>query len=131
MQVFVSVLEAPPAAFLAQHTHLGEEAVFALECAMVEIPGRAAALLPTGVTSVDVRDVPRAGFAVVGDRTLKLLNVHVVDKGKPVAVRRDSARRRPRHATRIDAETLSGRPTHPFRPPMGGVPARRHAPSTA
>jgi hypothetical protein len=30
------------------------------------------------------RDVPHAGAKVVGDRPLKMLNVFIVDKGKPV-----------------------------------------------
>jgi hypothetical protein len=30
------------------------------------------------------RDVPHAGVKVVGDKSLKMLNVFIVDKGKPV-----------------------------------------------
>jgi hypothetical protein len=30
------------------------------------------------------RDVPHAGAKVVGDKPLKMLNVFIVDKGKPV-----------------------------------------------
>jgi hypothetical protein len=33
-----------------------------------------------------VREVPHAGWKVVGDKPLKLLTVHVVDKGKPLSV---------------------------------------------
>jgi hypothetical protein len=33
---------------------------------------------------INVRDVHHAGFKVVGDRILKLLTVHIVDKGKPL-----------------------------------------------
>ena len=32
----------------------------------------------------NLRDVTQAGFQVVGDTSLILLTVHVVDKGKPV-----------------------------------------------
>jgi hypothetical protein len=30
-----------------------------------------------------LRDVPHSGFKVGGDTSLKMLNVHIVDKGKP------------------------------------------------
>ena len=30
-----------------------------------------------------LRDVPHGGYKVVGDTTLKLLAVHIIDKGKP------------------------------------------------
>jgi len=33
---------------------------------------------------MNIRDVMHGGFKVVGDRTVKLLTVHVVDKGKPL-----------------------------------------------
>ena len=33
-----------------------------------------------GVTAINARDVPHSGFKVVGDKTPKLLVVHVVDK---------------------------------------------------
>ena len=39
-----------------------------------------------GTGGINVREVPHAGYKVVGDKPLKLLTVHVVDKGKPLAV---------------------------------------------
>jgi hypothetical protein len=42
--------------------------------------------------TINLRDVPHAGFKVVGDKPLKLLTVHVVDKGAPLYD--DFARRR-------------------------------------
>jgi hypothetical protein len=41
---------------------------------------------PAGQAGVNVRDVPHAGYKVVGDKPLKLLTVHIVDKGKPMTV---------------------------------------------
>ena len=38
-----------------------------------------------GTGSINVREVPHAGYKVTGDKTLKLLTVHVVDKGKPMS----------------------------------------------
>ena len=52
---------------------------------------------PAGQAGVNVRDVPHAGYKVVGDKTLKLLTVHIVDKGKPMTVPR--RRRRGAQAT--------------------------------
>ena len=34
----------------------------------------------------NIREVPHAGYKVVGDKPLKLLTVHIVDKGKPMTV---------------------------------------------
>jgi hypothetical protein len=33
---------------------------------------------------MNLRDIPHAGFKVVGNTPIKLLTVHVVDKGKPL-----------------------------------------------
>jgi hypothetical protein len=34
--------------------------------------------------NISVRDVPHGGVKVVGDKPLRLLTVHIVDKGKPL-----------------------------------------------
>ena len=38
----------------------------------------------TGSPILNLRDVPHAGFKIVGPEPLKLLTVHVVDKDKPL-----------------------------------------------
>lgn len=86
MEVILGILEAPPGATLSRHTHSGEEAFYVLEGAMTEIPGQAPAARVAGSGGINVRDVPHAGYKVVGDKTLKLLTVHIVDKGKPLSV---------------------------------------------
>jgi ChrR Cupin-like domain len=86
MEVIMTVLEAPPGAVLPKHFHYGEEAFYVLEGAMTEIPGQPAAPRAQGTGGINVREVPHAGYKVVGDKPLKLLTVHVVDKGKPLAV---------------------------------------------
>jgi hypothetical protein len=40
--------------------------------------------LKTGSGSINMRDVPHGGFKVVGDKPLKLVTVHIVDKGTPL-----------------------------------------------
>jgi quercetin dioxygenase-like cupin family protein len=82
MEIVVAVVDAQPGAFLPRHTHPGDEAVYILEGGMTEAP----AMLATGSSYINVRDVPHAGYKVVGDKALKILTVHIVDKGKPITV---------------------------------------------
>jgi hypothetical protein len=86
MEVIMTVLEAPPGAVLPKHFHYGEEAFYVLEGAMTEVPGQPVGPRIQGTGGINVREVPHAGYKVVGDKPLKLLTVHVVDKGKPLAV---------------------------------------------
>lgn len=86
MEIIVSVLEVPPGVNIAKHTHPGEEAVYVLEGATLQFPDGREASRPAGEAGVNVRDVPHAGYKVVGDKPLKLLTVHIVDKGKPMTV---------------------------------------------
>jgi hypothetical protein len=39
-----------------------------------------------GTANIKVRDVPHGAFTVTGDKTLRLLTVHIVDKGKPLYI---------------------------------------------
>ena len=40
--------------------------------------------LPTGAAQINLRDARHGGFKIVGNQSLKLFTVHVVDKGKPL-----------------------------------------------
>jgi len=82
MEVIASVIELKPGESSDLHVHHGVEAFHVLQGAMVQSPGKDPAMLPTGLTSMNLRDVPHAGFKVVGDTPLKLFTVHIVDKGK-------------------------------------------------
>jgi quercetin dioxygenase-like cupin family protein len=84
MDVVVSVVEVPPGEALARHIHPGEEVVYVLQGATLELPDGTQRPLPTGAAIINARDVPHAGFKVGGDTSLKMLNVHIVDKGKPM-----------------------------------------------
>ena len=84
MEIVVSISETKPGETLARHVHHGEEAFYVLEGASAELPDGKQISIPTGVAAINVREVPHAGFKIVGDKTLKLLTVHVVDKGKPL-----------------------------------------------
>jgi quercetin dioxygenase-like cupin family protein len=84
LDVIVTVVEVPPGETLGRHIHPGEEAVYVLEGATLGLPDGKEIPFPTGAATLNARDVPHAGFKVVGDKTLKMLTVHIVDKGKPV-----------------------------------------------
>lgn len=84
MEVIVSISEFPPGTEIPKHFHYGEEAFYVLEGAMTQSPGKEPQMRPTGASGINVREVPHAGYKVVGDKTLKLLTVHIVDKGKPL-----------------------------------------------
>jgi quercetin dioxygenase-like cupin family protein len=85
-EIIIAILEVPPGASIARHTHPGEEAVYVLEGATLQFPDGKEVTRPAGQAGVNVRDVPHAGYKVIGDKTLKLLTVHIVDKGKPMTV---------------------------------------------
>ena len=84
MEVITSRGEYKPGQGIPAHSHHGIETGYVIQGAMVQLPGKEPMMLPTGAPIWNLRDVPHAGFKVVGDTSLILLTVHVVDKGKPV-----------------------------------------------
>jgi quercetin dioxygenase-like cupin family protein len=83
-QVIASVAEYRPGDCLALHGHRGVEAAYVLQGASVQYAGKAPVTLSTGATVLNLRDVPHAGFKVVGGTSLKPFTVHIVDKGTPL-----------------------------------------------
>ena len=84
MEVVLSTAEYKPGETIARHIHHGEEAFYVLEGATVETTDGKQLELKTGSGSINMRDVPHGGFKVIGDKPLKLLTVHIVDKGAPL-----------------------------------------------
>jgi len=84
MEVVLSTAEYQPGDFVARHIHHGVEAFYVIQGAMIEFPDGKQGELKTGTGSLNLRDVPHAGFKVIGNIPLKLVTVHVVDKGKPL-----------------------------------------------
>jgi quercetin dioxygenase-like cupin family protein len=84
MEVILSTAEYKPGETIPRHIHHGEEAFYVLEGATVETADGKQIELKTGSGSINLRDVPHAGFKVVGDKSLKLVTVHIVDKGAPL-----------------------------------------------
>ncbi len=60
-----------------------EEAFYVIEGSVVQAPGGPPIAREPGSNGVHLRDVPHGGYKAVGDTTLKLLAVHIIDKGKP------------------------------------------------
>jgi quercetin dioxygenase-like cupin family protein len=84
MEVITSVSEIRKGETVPRHSHHGIETGYVLQGSMVQLPGQAPTMMQTGSSFLNLRDVPHAGFTVVGDQPLKLLTVHVVDKSKPL-----------------------------------------------
>jgi quercetin dioxygenase-like cupin family protein len=84
MEVIASVAEYKPGDSLGRHSHHGVEVAYIVQGASVQLPGKDPMALPTGATLLNLRDVKHAGIKVVGDSSLKLFTVHIVDRGKPL-----------------------------------------------
>jgi quercetin dioxygenase-like cupin family protein len=84
MEVITSISELKTGEELPRHIHHGIETGYVLQGSMVQYPGKAPAMMETGTAIMNLRDVPHAGFKVVGQQPLKLFTVHIVDKGKPL-----------------------------------------------
>ena len=84
-EIVMTETEVPVGATSPRHTHPGEEAFYVLQGSMTQVPGQAPSLRETGSGGITAREVPHAGYKVVGDRSLKIINVYIVDKGKPLS----------------------------------------------
>ncbi|MDO9314081.1 MAG: cupin domain-containing protein [Burkholderiaceae bacterium] len=84
MEVIVSTAEYQPGESIDLHLHHGPEAVYVIQGATVQAPGKEPSQIPTGASLLNQRGVKHAGFAVVGETSLKLFTVHIVDKGQPL-----------------------------------------------
>jgi quercetin dioxygenase-like cupin family protein len=84
MEVISSITEYKAGDEIPLHSHHGVETGYVLQGTMIQAPGKDPTMLPTGAPILNLRDVPHAGFKVVGPEGLKLFTVHIVDKGKPL-----------------------------------------------
>ena len=84
MEVIASIVEIKPGESSNLHIHHGVEAFHVLQGSQIQAPGQEPSMLPTGLTSLNLRDVKHGAFKVIGDKPLKLLTVHIVDKSKPL-----------------------------------------------
>lgn len=84
MEVINSVSEYNPGEEIGLHIHHGVESGYFIQGGTVQSPGKQPMVVPDGAPILNLRGVPHAGFKVVGDKTLKIFTVHIVDKGKPL-----------------------------------------------
>ena len=84
MEVIASIVELKPGESSNLHIHHGVEAFHVLQGASIQAPGKDPTTLATWFSSMNLRDVQHGGFKVVGDTSLKLFTVHIVDKSKPL-----------------------------------------------
>ena len=84
MEVIASIVEIKPGESSNLHFHHGVEAFHVLQGAAIQAPGQEPSSLPTGLTSLNLRDIKHGAFKVLGDTPLKLVTVHIVDKDKPL-----------------------------------------------
>ena len=84
MEVITSINEIKPGEASALHVHHGEESFYVVEGGTIELKDGKQVPVPTGTTGVNRRDVPHGAFKVVGDKAIKSLSVHIVDKGAPL-----------------------------------------------
>ena len=84
MEVIGSIIEIAPGQSSQLHTHHGVELYHVLQGAPIDVPGHGGVELVTGATAFNLRDVPHGAFTVRGDKPLKLLTVHIVDKDQPL-----------------------------------------------
>lgn len=84
MEVISSIAEYKPGESIDLHVHHGVEAAYVIQGSTVQVAGKPPMVLATGSTLLNLRDVKHGGFKVVGETSLKLFTVHVVDKGRPL-----------------------------------------------
>jgi quercetin dioxygenase-like cupin family protein len=84
MEVITSISEFKKGESIPRHSHHGIETGYVLQGTMIQVAGQPPTMMQTGSPIMNLRDVQHGGFTVVGDQSLKLLTVHVVDKGKPL-----------------------------------------------
>jgi len=83
-EIIMQLVEFPPGATSPRHFHNGEESFYVLEGGTVQVPGKEPRERLAGEKGINARSMPHAGYTVVGDKTIKILSVYVVDKGMPL-----------------------------------------------
>jgi quercetin dioxygenase-like cupin family protein len=82
MEVIASIVELNPGESSELHFHHGVEAAYVIQGAVVQMQDADPVALATGATVFNLRDAKHGAFKIVGDISLKLFTVHVVDKDK-------------------------------------------------
>ena len=84
MEVIASIVEFKPGETANLHFHHGVETAYVIQGTKVQPPGKEPIEVPTGTTVLNLRGAKHGAATIVGETSLKLFTVHVVDKGKPL-----------------------------------------------
>jgi quercetin dioxygenase-like cupin family protein len=84
IEVITSISEIKKGETIPRHYHHGIETGYVLQGTMVQLSGQPPTMMRAGSTFMYLRDAPHGPITVVGDQPLKVVTVHVVDKGKPL-----------------------------------------------
>jgi len=84
MEVISSMTEIRTGEEIPRHLHHGIETGYVVQGSLVQYPGKEPTMMATGTVVMNARDVPHAGFKVVGQQPLRIFTVHIVDKDKPL-----------------------------------------------
>jgi quercetin dioxygenase-like cupin family protein len=83
-EVYMTMIEAPPGSAFAPHIHHGDEFTYVVEGALdLDVAGQGTKSVKAGDTIHVNRETVHGG-KVASATPLKLLAVHIVDKGKPL-----------------------------------------------
>jgi quercetin dioxygenase-like cupin family protein len=84
-EVYMTLIEAPPGAAFAPHIHHGDEFTYVMQGTLeLDVAGQGLKTVKAG-DSIHVDREKIHGGKVTSSAPAKLLAVHVVDKGKPLA----------------------------------------------
>jgi quercetin dioxygenase-like cupin family protein len=84
IEVITSISEIKKGETIPRHYHHGIETGYVLQGMLVQLPGQAPTMMQAGSAFMYQRDAPHGPITVVGDQPLRVVTVHVVDKGKPL-----------------------------------------------
>jgi quercetin dioxygenase-like cupin family protein len=84
-EVYMTVIDAAPGASFAPHIHHGDEFTYVLQGSLdLDVDGEGQKTVKAG-DSIHVEREKVHGGKVAGSTPVKLLAIHIVDKGKPLA----------------------------------------------
>lgn len=84
LEVIMSTLEVHPGAVIPRHFHHGDEHLFVIESGAIETLDGSPVNLATGSAMHFARGEVHGGLRFTGDRPVRVLTVHIVDKDKPL-----------------------------------------------
>lgn len=84
LEIVTQLVEFPPGSSSPRHFHHGEETFYVMEGGTVQAPDQPPRERIPGEHGIIWRGQHHSGYTVIGDRTIKVLSVYVVDAGKPL-----------------------------------------------